>query len=95
MDWTFDHARNGYVLQDAGTPLARIYLKETGAPRNRFRVRTLVSFLYFSSPRQKRLERARKEWVATVRKFSTRDQALLYIDAKKTETVRFIRNREA
>jgi hypothetical protein len=94
MDWTFDPARNGYVLEDAGTHLARIFLKETSAPRNRFRVRTLVSFLYFSPPRQKRLERSRKEWVATVRKFPTRDQALRYVDAKKGEIVGFIRARE-
>jgi hypothetical protein len=94
LDWIFDPGHDGYVLEDAGTHLARIYLKETAAPKNRFRVRTLVSFLYFSPPRQKRLESSRKEWASTLRKFPTRDLALRYIDAKKGELVRFIRSRE-
>jgi hypothetical protein len=95
MKWSFDNVRSVHVLEDAGTPLARIHVKKSEKGKGRFRVKTLVSFLYFSATRQKQLERAKKEWQVTVRRFESREDADRYIRTKKAEVERFIESREA
>ena len=85
---------HAHVLEDAGTPLSKIFLRETKAPANKYRVKTLVSFLYFSPMAQRRLERAGKEWKVVDRKFKRRDDAERYVTRKKQEVLRFIKSRE-
>jgi hypothetical protein len=94
MKWTFDNVRSLHVLEDAGTPLAKIHLTKSEKGKGRFRVKTLVSFLYFSTTRQKQLERAKKEWQVTLRRFTSREEADRYIQTKKEEVKRFIEARE-
>ncbi|MHC5035957.1 MAG: hypothetical protein ACYTHM_01460 [Planctomycetota bacterium] len=95
MKWNFDAVRSVHVLEDAGTQLARISLRQSSKGKELFRVKTLVSFLYFSPTRQKQLERSKKEWQVTVRKFPSREEAERHIQIKKEEVARFIRAREA
>lgn len=95
MKWSFDNVGGFHLLEDAGTPLAKIFLARSAKGKERFRVKTLVSFLYYSPARQKRLERAKKEWTVTVRRFDTREEADRYTAVKKDEVLRFIRDREA
>ena len=94
MKWSFDNVRGFHYLEDAGAPLAKIYVSRSSKGKERIRVKTLVSFLYFSPARQKRLERTKKEWEVTVRKFDTREDADKYIECKRDEVLRFIRARE-
>ncbi|GEM_PF-1385971 len=94
MEWTFDQVRNVHLFQDAGTQLAKIFLRRSEKGKKKFRVKTLVSFLYFSSRRQKQLERSRKEWATTNRAFDSREDAQRYIDRKKKDVARFIQQRE-
>ena len=95
MKWTFDNIRSIHQLEDGETPLAKIFIKKSEKGKGLFRVKTLVSFLYFSATRQKQLERTKKEWQVTVRRFPTREDADRYIGTKKEEVARFIRSREA
>lgn len=95
MKWNVDLSRNTHILEDSGSHLAKVFLKETGAPRNRFRVKTLISFLYFSATRQKQLERAGRDWEVTVKKFDSLERAEKYIEVKKREVSRFIAQRES
>jgi hypothetical protein len=94
MQWTNDHKNRLFRLEENGTDLARIHLAEKGKGPNPFRVKVLVSFIYFGRITQRRLEKANKEWKVTARKFADRDRALGYIRVKKKEIEEFIRQRE-
>ena len=94
MKWSFDNVRGIHVLDDAGVPLAKIYIRKSEKGKGFFRVKTLVSFLYFSPTRQKQLERAKKEWEVTVRRFPDREGADRYVKMKREEVKRFIEARE-
>ncbi len=94
MQWTSDTRGFSHSLDDNGTELARMHLADRPDRKNRFRVRVLVSFLYFGKRAQKRLERSRKEWKATTRKFPTEPEARKYIETKKAEIMRFVVQRE-
>lgn len=95
MKWTFDTVRGIHTLEDSGSRLALIYIGRSSKGARKFKVKTLVSFLYFSPKVQKRLERSRKEWKTLVRKFDTQEEVDRYVDRKKDEVLRFIHAREA
>jgi hypothetical protein len=94
MKWNFDQVRSVHTLEDAGTKLALIHLKRSAKGKKKFKVKTLVSFLYFSPTLQKQLERSKKEWKTTVRAFESKERAEDYVSRKKEEVLRFIRARE-
>lgn len=94
MQWTSDTRGLSHALDDNGTELARMHLSDKPDRKNRFRVRVLVSFLYFGRRTQKRLERSRKEWKSITRKFPTEAEARKYMETKKAEITRFVIQRE-
>ena len=95
MKWTFDSVRAVHSLEDGATRLGLITLRQSSKGKKKFRVKTLVSFLYYSPTRQKQLERAKKEWNTIVRTFPSREGADRYVATKKDEVLRFIRARES
>lgn len=95
MRWTADLAGAVHTLEDKGARLAFVSLRETKGAKNRWRVKTCVSFLYFGAVRQRRLERSRKQWVVTTRRFADRGVAEAYVAGKRTEVERFITGRES
>lgn len=94
MQWTSDSRGSSHSLDDKGTELARMHLVDKPGRSNRFKVKVLVSFLYFGKRIQKKLEKSRKEWRAVTRKFRTEAEARKYIETKKDEITRFIAERE-
>ncbi len=94
MEWSADAHGELHRLEDRGAVLAMVSLKETKAPRNRFRVRSCVSFLYFGDARQRRLERSHKSWVVKTRRFADRASAEAHAGRKREEILRFVRARE-
>jgi len=94
MEWTFDSRDKTYRLLDDGLDLARIYIKEKAGTCRPFRVKVLVSFLYFGQGTQRRLEASRKEWKVTNRAFGDDPRARRYIAVKQKEIVDFIHKRE-
>lgn len=95
MEWKSDAKDAHFSLEDGGAQLAFVSIKETGAPAKPFRVKTAISFMYFGAARQARLERQRKQWVVTTRKFADRAAADRYAAVKRTEVERYVRAREA
>ena len=95
MRWQSDARADLFTLEDDGAQLAFVSIKETTAPTNRFRVKTAISFIYYGAARQARLERRRKQWVVTTRKFAAREAADRYAESKRHEVERFVRAREA
>ncbi|MCI0342526.1 MAG: hypothetical protein L0216_15525 [Planctomycetales bacterium] len=81
-------------LEDRGAVLALVSLRETKAPKNRWRVKSCVSFLYFGAARQRSLERSRKQWVVKTRRFPDRAAAEAHAGRKREEILRFVRARE-
>jgi hypothetical protein len=94
MEWTFDSRSKTYRLLDDGLDLARIHIKEKAGTRRPFRVKVLVSFLYFGHNTQRRLEASRKEWKVTNRAFPDDAHARRYIAVKQNEIADFIQKRE-
>jgi len=95
MQWTSDVRDDCFTLEDGGARLAFVSIKETEAPAKRFRVKTAISFLYYGAARQARLERRRKQWVVSTRRFRDRDAAARYAAVKRGEVERYVRAREA
>lgn len=94
MHWTSDDRDRTFRLVDDDIDLARIHLSEKPGTARPFRVKVLVSFLYFGRITQRRLEKARKEWKVRRRDFPTEERALRYVERQKQDVLAFIRRRE-
>ena len=95
MQWKSDTLQRAFSLEDGGAKLAFVEIKETQAPTNKFRVKSGVSFIYYGERAQNRLERHKKQWVVTTRKFADPAAASRYAKTKQTELEAFVRKREA
>ncbi len=92
MNWKYDNIMQESQLLDGGSKLARILI----IPRQKggVIVKSLVSFIYYGTRRQEKMEKQKKEWVARKRKFKERKDAQKYVEIKKEEIQRFILARE-
>ena len=95
LEWKSDTLKRAFSLEEGGAKLAFVEIKETKAPSNKFRVKSGVSFMYYGERRQNRLERSKKQWVVTTRKFADRETADRYAQTKQRELEAFVRKREA
>ena len=95
LEWKSDTLKRAFSLEEGGAKLAFVEIKETKAPTNKFRVKSGVSFMYYGERRQNRLERSKKQWVVTTRKFADRETADRYAQTKQRELEAFVRKREA
>ncbi len=94
MQWTSNSNGSLHSLDDENVCIARIHVGDNAGRKNRFKVKVLISFLYFGKAEQRRLERSSKEWKSLTRKFDTESGARTYVQKKKSEILGFIRQRE-
>ena len=95
LEWKSDALKRAFSLEEGGAKLAFVEIQETKAPANKFRVKSGVSFMYYGERRQNRLERHKKQWVVTTRKFADADAASRYAQTKQRELEAFVRKRDA
>lgn len=95
MRWVDDARGSLFTLEDGGARLAFVSIREREAPARRYRVKSAVSFMYFGTVRQARLERAKKQWVMQSKSFRDRAAAERYAAVKRAEIERFVKRREA
>lgn len=92
MNWKYDNIMQESQLLDGGSKLARILI--IPQQKGGVIVKSLVSFIYYGTRRQEKMEKQKKEWVARKRKFKERKDAQKYVEIKKEEIQRFILARE-
>ncbi len=95
VEWKSDALKRAFSLEEGGAKLAFVEIKETTAPSRKYRVKSGVSFMYYGERRQNRLERAKKQWVVTTRRFTDSAAAQRYAATKQTELEAFVRKRDA
>ena len=94
MQWTSNSSGSFSTLDDDNVCIARIHIGDKAGRKNRFKVKVLMSFIYFGKAEQRRLEKSSKEWKTLVRKFPSENSAKAYIETKKKEILKFIVQRE-
>ena len=92
MNWKYDSVVQEHQLVDGKNVLARVQ----SSPRKRggFTVTTLIYGIYFGLKKQLLLEKQKKEWVASRKKFKDKETANEYIARRKQGVQKFISARE-
>ena len=90
MEWRYDPTRSAFALCDKDSVVAKICIKEI-APKpdrkNKYAVRTLISFIYCGNKTLTRLEKLGKEWQSRRRKFATKEELDEYVARQKEAVI--------
>ncbi len=92
MIWTYDDAQKVWNLMENDAITARIFLKNKEKQKKQFLAKSLIPSIYTSSKTFNKLTRSNKSWKTTNKKFKTNEEREQYIDIKKREIIKYIKN---
>lgn len=93
MEWKEVPSESKWVLEDNGDTAAMIILVDKESITNRYQTKAILSAIYLGKKRFARLDKTKRDWLASRRKFSTRERRDRYVESKKRELVRYIAHR--
>jgi len=90
MEWKEIPSEQKWVLHDSGDVAASIFAVDKKNIKNRFQVKTIISAIYLGKKRFTRLEKNKRDWLSTRKKFSNQEDRDNYIKTKKQELFKYI-----
>lgn len=92
MQWKYDTLLQEHQLVSDKSILAKIQMNAT--KKGRYKVTTVISWIYYGKKLQNTMEKHKNEWVAYRKKFKDKPRANDYIVRKKECVLKFIKQRE-
>lgn len=90
MEWKEIQSEKKWVLQDNGDIAAIIQLIDKDDIINKYQTKTSLSAIYLGKRRFTLLEKRKRDWLSSRKKFSSEALRAKYIESKKKALLRYI-----